>query len=75
MGFQDELGDWVRMDGTTKLPVGKAPPHEREWWVEPGKEAKATGEGDFVGMSDGESDSAGGESILAGVGLAFPGIR
>jgi hypothetical protein len=53
MAFQDDLGDWVRMDGTTKYPVGRVAPHAREWWVEPGKQAKASGEGDFVGMSTG----------------------
>lgn len=53
MAFQDELGDWVRMDGTTKHPVGGTAPHQREFWVEPGKEAKDRGEGDFVGMSGG----------------------
>jgi hypothetical protein len=52
MAFEDELGAWVRMDGTTKLPVGHAPPSAREFWVEPGENAKERGEGDFVGMSD-----------------------
>lgn len=51
MAFEDDLGDWVRMDPTSKLPVGKAPPHLREWWVDPGKQARDNGEGDFVGMS------------------------
>ena len=52
MAFQDELEAWVRMDGTTRLPVGQTAPHVREWWVEPGKEAKDNGTGDFVGMSE-----------------------
>lgn len=52
MAFQDEFGNWVRMDGTTKHPIGQAPDHVREWWVEPGKTAKDRGEGDFVGMSE-----------------------
>ena len=55
LAFEDnkapEGNEWVRMDGTTDLPVGKTVPHEREWWVEPGAEAKERGEGDFVGMS------------------------
>lgn len=52
MAFEDDSDSWVRMDGTTGLPVGKVPPYEREWWIEPGKDAKASGSGDFVGMSD-----------------------
>lgn len=56
MAFQDELGDWVKMDGTTKHPVGRVSPSAREWWVEPGKDAKDRGEGDFVGMSVDGSD-------------------
>jgi hypothetical protein len=54
MAFEDDLKDWVRMDGTTKHSVGKTPAHAREWWVEPGKEAKHRGEGDFVGMAAGD---------------------
>lgn len=52
MAFQDELNNWVRMDGTTQHPVGQTSPHAREWWVEPGKAQKEQGVGDFVGMSD-----------------------
>ena len=52
MAFEDDLKDWVRMDGTTQLPVGRVSPNSREWWVEPGEAAKERGEGDFVGMSD-----------------------
>jgi hypothetical protein len=51
MAFQDEQGEWVRMDGTTSHPVGQVARHQREWWVEPGAEAKDRGEGDFVGMA------------------------
>jgi hypothetical protein len=69
MAFQDDLGDWVRMDGTTKLPVGRITPHAREWWIEPGTEAKESGEGDFVGMSGAD------QSALDRIGLAYPGIR
>jgi hypothetical protein len=58
MAFKDELDDWVRMDGTTRHPVGQTTPHQREWWVEPGAEAKDRGEGDFVGMS-GSGDEVG----------------
>ena len=64
MAFQDEAGDWVQMDGTTKGPPGRITPHIREWWVEPGQEAKESGEGDFVGMSG-----------VDFVGLAHPSIR
>jgi hypothetical protein len=67
MAFQDDLGDWVRMDGTTRLPVGRIAPHAREWWFEPGEKAKESGQGDFVGMSGaGNADGR--------VGLAFGGI-
>jgi len=72
MAFQDDLGDWVRMDGTTKLPVGRAAPHAREWWVEPGAEAKERGEGDFVGMSDGDGTLNAPPSISD---LLYPSIR
>lgn len=51
IAFEDDMGSWVRMDGTTQHPVGQAPPRSREFWVEPGKDARASGEGDFVGMS------------------------
>ena len=71
MAFQDELGSWVRMDGTTQRPVGHVAPHAREWWYEPGAEAKERGAGDFVGMS--ESSDA--DPALDRVGLAYPGIR
>jgi hypothetical protein len=74
--FQDELGDWVKIDGTTRYPVGQVAPHAREWWVEPGKEAKEKGVGDFVGMS-GAGKSVGG--TLSGPGnfleLIYPGLR
>jgi transglutaminase-like putative cysteine protease len=51
IAFEDDLGTWVRMDGTTKHPIGQAPPRAREFWVEPGADAKESGEGDFVGMA------------------------
>jgi hypothetical protein len=84
MAFQDDLGDWVRMDGTTKLAVGRTVPHMREWWFEPGEKAKETGQGDFVGMS-GTDIAYGGVVGVSGaggvrpvskdrVGLAFPGL-
>jgi hypothetical protein len=76
--FQDEQGEWIRMDGTTKHPVGRVAPHQREWWVEPGAEAKDRGEGDFVGMS-GTGDEVGvghGVSRLAStIDLLYPSIR
>jgi transglutaminase-like putative cysteine protease len=77
MAFEDELGNWIPMDGTTKYTVGRVPPHAREFWVEPGAKAKELGEGDFVGMSgheDGQEDGAldAPPSLLD---LCFPGIR
>ena len=70
MAFQDEFKRWVRMDGTTKHAAGQTPHHAREWWVEPGKEAKDRGEGDFVGMT---------ETGLSGVpdffDFRYPGLR
>jgi hypothetical protein len=72
MAFQDELEDWIRMDGTTNHPVGQVGPRLREWWVEPGKEAKEQGVGDFVGMSDG---SLGAPSSASVADLIYPGIR
>ncbi len=67
--FKDDLGDWVRLDGTTQYPVGRVVPRVREWWVEPGKEAKESGEGDFVGMSGSLNRPA---TLLD---LVYPGIR
>lgn len=69
--FKDEAGRWVKFDGTTKHPVGRVPPHQREWWVEPGAEAKELGAGDFVGMS-GPPGVAAPSSALDWL---FPGIR
>ena len=73
MAFEDENSDWVRMDGTTKLPVGKAPPRMREFWYEPGKEAKESGEGDFVGMSGALAGAPRKAASL--LDLQYPGIR
>lgn len=77
MAFEDDLGDWVRMDGTTKLPVGKSVPYVREWWVEPGEKAKELGQGDFVGMAGAPSEDQ--ELGLSGPvtlsDLLYPGIR
>jgi hypothetical protein len=73
MAFQDELGDWVRMDGTTRHPVGSTAPHSREWWVEPGQKAKDAAEGDFVGMSDGDEHGLSGPANA--FDLLFPGLR
>lgn len=67
MAFEDGLGEWVRMDGTTKHPVGKVNPCMREFWVEPGEKAKERGEGDFVGMSG----AGGGAGMLAGAPTPF----
>ena len=68
MAFQDELGDWIKMDGTTQHPVGQTAPHAQEWWLEPGKEQKENGVGDFVGMSEKKSGDLSG---TFGVGDAF----
>jgi hypothetical protein len=73
MAFQDELGDWVRMDGTTKHPVGRVSPHQREWWVEPGAEAKERGEGDFVGMAGGSEVGVSGPAST--LDLLYPSIK
>ena len=70
--FQDEMGQWVKWDGTTRHPVGQVAPHDREWWVEPGKQQKADAQGDFVGMSGHETGL--GESPSA-IDLLFPGLR
>jgi transglutaminase-like putative cysteine protease len=72
MAFEDDLGEWVRMDGTTQLPVGRAAPHVREFWIEPGAEAKEKGEGDFVGMSGGPGTLSGPISVID---LLYPSIR
>jgi hypothetical protein len=73
MAFQDELDAWVRMDGTTKHPVGQVSPHMREWWVEPGKVQKDQGVGDFVGMSENEGGDLGAPSDAFDV--LYPGLR
>lgn len=70
MAFEDEFKDWVRMDGTTKHQVGKTPHHVKEWWIEPGKEAKDRGEGDFVGMS--ETGLSGPSDFFD---IRYPGLR
>jgi hypothetical protein len=75
MAFEDELGSWVKMDGTTKLPVGRTAPHSREWWVEPGAEAKERGEGDFVGMSGHSRESGALAKPATMLDLLYPGIR
>jgi transglutaminase-like putative cysteine protease len=74
LAFEDDLGDWVRMDGTTKHPIGKVAPHMREWWVEPGEDAKEKGEGDFVGMSGAPADGSLGAPAST-FDLLYPGIR
>lgn len=71
--FQNEAGNWIKFDGTTKHPVGKVPSSLREWWVEPGKEAKKTGEGDFVGMAGSGSGTLSG--LPSVFDLRYPGIR
>lgn len=73
MAFQDELGDWVKMDGTIRSPVGQVAPHSREWWVEPGEKAKELGEGAFVGMSKGAGIGIGNPSST--FDFRYPGIR
>lgn len=80
--FEDEAGNWVRFDGTTKHPVGQAPKRKREFWVEPGAEAKERGAGDFVGMSGAGTSGAlnGAPRSVARVSLRlldlhYPNIR
>lgn len=84
MAFEDDAGDWARMDGTTKLPIGRSAPYAREWWVEPGEEAKERGQGDFVGMSGIPIDDDGGDGGEGSGDLSeapmmsdflYPGIR
>lgn len=76
MAFEDDMKEWVRMDGTTKHPVGRVSPSVREFWVEPGEKAKELGEGDFVGMSDdaGKRDGAL-NAPASSFELRFPTIR
>jgi len=71
MAFEDESGDWIYMDGTTQHPVGKVAPRMREFWVEPGEDAKVSGAGDFVGMSG----TLSGVPTSRMLDLLFPGIR
>lgn len=71
-GFQDEDGDWVKMDGTTRHPIGHTAPHAREFWVEPGKQQKESGEGDFVGMSGADVGVGAPPDALD---FMFPGLR
>lgn len=71
--FQNEAGNWIKFDGTTKHAVGKIPANMREWWVEPGAKAKKTGEGDFVGMAGTLSGT--GSRAISLLDLRFPGIR
>lgn len=75
MAFEDDMGDWVKMDGTTKLPPGRVAPSAREWWVEPGAEAKERGTGDFVGMSDNGKSSGALAAPPTLLDLYYPGIR
>jgi transglutaminase-like putative cysteine protease len=73
MAFEDDLKDWVRMDGTTKQhPVGRVSPSRKEFWVEPGAAAKENGNGDFVGMSGAPGMLAAPTSVLD---LVYPGLR
>jgi len=74
MAFEDDFKDWVRMDGTTKQPVGHVSPSRREFWVEPGAAAKETGHGDFVGMS-GNSSSGMLAAPANMLDLLYPNIR
>ncbi len=72
MAFQDDMNEWVRMDGTTKLPVGKSVPYAREWWVEPGADARERAQGDFVGMSGADGTLSGAPSPID---LLYPYLR
>jgi hypothetical protein len=79
MAFEDEQGEWVRIDGTTRHPVGRVAPHHREWWVEPGQEAKDRGEGDFVGMAGANESrtraNASASSLASVLDLLYPSIK
>lgn len=75
IAFEDEQKNWVRMDGTTKFPVGRVGPSMREWWVEPGEKAKESGEGDFVGMAGGHDVGVLEGAPLTSLDLRYPNIR
>lgn len=75
MAFQDDADEWVRMDGTTKFPVGRVGPYAREWWVEPGEKAKETGQGDFVGMSGAFDEDGTLDAPPCVVDCLFPSLR
>jgi hypothetical protein len=75
MAFEDDSGAWIYMDGTTKHPVGKVAPRLREFWVEPGEEAKTSGAGDFVGMSGTPGSLSGPSATSRMLDLLYPGIR
>lgn len=75
MAFEDDLGKWVRMDGTTKLPIGNVTPYMREFQFEPGAEAKEKGEGDFVGMSGGSGVLADAAAPSRMLDLLYPNLR
>jgi transglutaminase-like putative cysteine protease len=72
VAFEDDLGTWVRMDGTTDHPIGKVPPRAREFWFEPGKDAKESGAGDFVGMAGAPGTLAAPVDVFD---LVYPNIR
>jgi len=75
MAFEDDLKEWIRMDGTTKHPIGRVAPSMREFWVEPGENAKERGEGDFVGMSGHETTDGVLNGAPGAFDLRFPTIR
>lgn len=76
MAFENENGDWVKMDGTTKHPAGRVSPSAREFWFEPGKASKESGEGDFVGMSGAPGTLASAPSHAPSLlDLRYPSIR
>jgi len=70
--FKDDLGKWVKLDGTTDYPVGQIAAHLKEWWIEPGAEAKEKGHGDFLGMADLHALRAAGLAGAFGVGDGAP---
>jgi transglutaminase-like putative cysteine protease len=72
MAFKDNLDSWVRMDGTTKFPVGRVSPSLKEFWVEPGADAKESGHGDFVGMSGASGVLS---APMTSFDLRYPGLR
>lgn len=52
VAFEDDLGQPVRVDGTTAYDVGTVNPFAKEWWIDPAKGIAVDGQGvgEFVGV-------------------------